>query len=95
MARPLRIEYEGAIYHVTARGNERGRIFSTKKDYEKFKEYIASAKIKFGLILHAYVLMTNHYHLFEEIIPACCEYFGVTREEIIHSRRSQSREACI
>ena len=54
------------IYHVTARGNERGKIFFTKKDYEKFKEYIAAAESKFGLILHAYVLMTNHYHLLVE-----------------------------
>ena len=60
MARPLRIEYEGAVYHVTARGNERGKIFFMKKDYEKFREYIATAESKFGLILHAYVLMTNH-----------------------------------
>jgi REP element-mobilizing transposase RayT len=39
MARPLRIEYEGALYHVTARGNERKRIYFTKTDYEKFREY--------------------------------------------------------
>jgi putative transposase len=66
MARPLRIEYEGAIYHVTARGNERAKIFFSKKDYEQFKEYIAAAINKFNLILHAYVLMTNHYHLIVE-----------------------------
>ena len=69
MSRPLRIEYEGAIYHVTARGNERGRIFFTKKDYEKFREYIAAAEGKFSFILHAYVLMTNHYHLIIEPAP--------------------------
>lgn len=66
MARPLRVEYEGAVYHVTARGNERGKIFFSKRDYEKFKEYIAAAKEKYGFILHAYVLMTNHYHLIIE-----------------------------
>ncbi len=66
MARPLRVEYEGAVYHVTARGNERGQIFFSKRDYEKFKEYMAAAKEKYGLILHAYVLMTNHYHLLIE-----------------------------
>jgi putative transposase len=66
MARPLRIEYEGAVYHVTARGNERGKIFFSKRDYEKFKEYIAAAKERYGFILHAYVLMTNHYHLIIE-----------------------------
>ncbi|MGA2226730.1 MAG: transposase [Syntrophobacteraceae bacterium] len=63
MARPLRIEYEGAVYHVTARGNVRAKIFFSKADYRKFKDYIAAAKDKFGLVLHAYVLMTNHYHL--------------------------------
>lgn len=66
MARPLRIEFEGAFYHVTARGNERRKIFFSKKDYEKFKEYIAEAKEKYGFILHSYVLMTNHYHLLIE-----------------------------
>lgn len=66
MARPLRIEYEGAVYHVTARGNERAKIFFSKRDHERFKEYIAAAKNKFDLILHAYVLMTNHYHLIVE-----------------------------
>ena len=66
MARPLRIEYEGAVYHVTARGNERAKIFFSKADYRKFKDYIAAAKEKFDLILHAYVLMTNHYHLIVE-----------------------------
>ena len=71
MARPLRIEYEGAIYHVTARGNERGKIFFTKKDYEKFREWIEAAEVKFGLILHAYVLMTNHYHLIVETPQKC------------------------
>lgn len=66
MARPLRIEYEGALYHVTARGNERGKIFFTRKDFLKFKEYISDAQSKFGFLLHAYVLMTNHYHLIIE-----------------------------
>ena len=44
MARPLRIEYEGAVYHVTARGDERGKIFFSKADYRKFKDYIARLK---------------------------------------------------
>lgn len=66
MARPLRIEFEGAVYHVTARGNERRKIFFSKRDYEKFKEYIAEAQGKYRFILHCYVLMTNHYHLLIE-----------------------------
>lgn len=66
MARPLRIEYEGAFYHVTARGNERRDIYFGKTDYEKFKAYLKEAQEKYGYILHCYVLMTNHYHLLIE-----------------------------
>lgn len=66
MARPLRIEYEGAFYHVTARGNERRNIYFNKTDYEKFKAYLKEAQEKYGYILHCYVLMTNHYHLLME-----------------------------
>ena len=66
MARALRIEYEGAVYHVTSRGNERKKIFFTKRDYEKFKEYIDECKKKFNFVLHCYVLMLNHYHMLIE-----------------------------
>ncbi len=66
MARSLRIEFEGAFYHVTARGNEQKAIFFTKRDYEKFREYLTEAQEKYGYILHCYVFMTNHYHLLIE-----------------------------
>lgn len=66
MARPLRVEYEGAFYHVTSRGNEKKEIFSNTDDYEKFKSYLWEAREKFGFKLHAYVLMINHFHLLIE-----------------------------
>jgi len=66
MARPIRIEYKGAFYHVTARGNERKRIFFNKTDYLKFKEYVIKAQDKFNISLHCYMLMTNHYHFILE-----------------------------
>lgn len=66
VARPLRIEYEGAVYHVTGRGNEQRKIFFTRRDYEKFKEYLAEALEKYRFFLHGYVLMTNHYHMIIE-----------------------------
>lgn len=66
MARPLRIEFEGAFYHITARGNDRREIYKSRSDYEKFKEYVKGAQEKYSFILHAYVLMTNHYHLIIE-----------------------------
>lgn len=66
MARPLRIEYEGAFYHITARGNERRKIYYSKADYKKFKSYLKEAQQKYGYLIHCYVLMTNHYHLLIE-----------------------------
>ena len=66
MARPLRIEYEGAFYHVTSRGNERKKIYYAKADYEKFKSYLKEAQEKYGYLLHCYVFMPNHYHLLIE-----------------------------
>jgi len=66
MARPLRIEYDGACYHVTARGNEGKRIYRNKSDYRQFKWYMTEAKEKFNCLYHAYVLMPTHYHLLIE-----------------------------
>ncbi len=63
MARPWRIQYEGAIYHVMSRGVGRGKIFLTNDDYSKFLEYVASAREKFNLDIFAFVLMGNHYHI--------------------------------
>lgn len=66
MARQLRIEYEGALYHVIARGNEQKKIYSTDKDKERFLGYIQRAHERFGVKIHAYCLMSNHYHLLIE-----------------------------
>ncbi len=66
MARPLRIQHEGAFYHVTSRGNERKRIFFSKADYDRFKTYLEEAREKYAYRLHCYVLMPNHYHLLIE-----------------------------
>ena len=66
MARPLRIEFAGAWYHVTARGNERRAIFRSDVDRKRFVELLAECCRRFALRLHAYVLMANHYHLIVE-----------------------------
>ncbi len=50
MARPLRIEYDGAFYHVTARGNEWRDIYFSREDYEKFKSYLKEAQEKYSYI---------------------------------------------
>ena len=48
MARPLRIEYKGAFYHVASRGNDQRKIYSAKTDYEKFESYLRDAQDKYG-----------------------------------------------
>jgi REP element-mobilizing transposase RayT len=63
MARPLRIEFEDALYHVTSRGNERRDIFRTDQDRETFLRFLGIAVRRFGWSLTAWVLMTNHFHL--------------------------------
>jgi REP-associated tyrosine transposase len=70
MSRPLRIEYEGACYHVTSRGNERRNIYKTDEDRIKFLEYLESACKKYEAIIIAYCLMTNHYHLLIKTMKA-------------------------
>ena len=66
MARPLRIEFPGAFYHITSRGNERKEIFRSRADREKFLSYLESAIDRYGVTVHVYCLMTNHYHLLLE-----------------------------
>ena len=66
MPRPLRIEYEGAFYHVTARGNEKGTIFLAEGDFARFLKLLERLHERYGILLHAYVLMTTHYHLLIE-----------------------------
>ena len=66
MARPLRIEFEGAVYHVTSRGNERKDIFFDKEDREKFFEYLELTKTRYKVVIYGYCLMDNHYHLLVE-----------------------------
>ena len=63
MARPLRIEYEGACYHVMNRGNQRARVFHSKKHYTLFFEKLACCCEQFDVGVHSYCCMPNHFHL--------------------------------
>lgn len=66
MARPLRIEFADAVYHVTSRGNGRQKIFLNEQDNRKFLELFGKTVERFNWICHAYCLMVNHYHLMIE-----------------------------
>ncbi len=66
MSRPLRIEIEGAFYHITARGNEKRPIFLVERDFTRFLGRLEGIHERYGVLIHSYVLMTNHYHLLLE-----------------------------
>ena len=68
MARPLRIEYPGALYHVTTRGNAGGRIFRSDKDREYFLDLLGFIIERFHWLCHGWCLMDNHYHLILETL---------------------------
>ncbi len=63
MARPLRIQYPGALYHVTNRGNERKAIFKDDDDRREFLKILSQSIDTYGVIIHAFVLMNNHWHI--------------------------------
>ncbi|HXV79694.1 MAG TPA: transposase [Candidatus Binatia bacterium] len=66
MARPLRLEFAGAVYHLTSRGNARQKIFFNDGDRELFLDTLAHITFRYGWLCHAYCLMENHYHLLIE-----------------------------
>jgi len=63
MPRQPRIQFEGAVYHVMARGNRRGPIFVDDEDHEMFLRTLGEACEKAEFQVYAWVLMGNHYHL--------------------------------
>ena len=66
MARPLRVQREGAIWHITSRGVEKRPIYLDDNDCATFLEFLGETVVEARWRLHAYVLMTNHYHLLLE-----------------------------
>jgi len=66
MARPLRLEFKGAVYHLTSRGNARQKVYFSDTDRALFLETLAQVVSRYGWICHAYCLMANHYHLLIE-----------------------------
>ncbi len=96
MARPLRITYPGAFYHITSRGNEQKPVFKSKRDRVKFQEYLESASERYNAVIHVYCMMDNHYHLLLEtpsgnlpqimrhINGAYTNYFNTKRDRAGH-----------
>jgi len=60
MGRPLRIECPGTLYHVTSRGNEKKNIFRNEADRVKFLKILEDYHDRYGILMHAYVLIDKH-----------------------------------
>jgi REP element-mobilizing transposase RayT len=63
MARPLRIEFAGALYHITSRGDRREDIYHDDSDREDWLEVLREVCSRHNWGIHGYCLMSNHYHL--------------------------------
>ncbi len=70
MARPLRIQYPGAFYHVTCRGNDRESIFRDDNDRRQFLLLLLESLATYQVVLYAFVLMSNHFHLLVQTLRA-------------------------
>ena len=66
MTRPLRIEYAGAVYHITSRGNEKKAVFKDDQDRINFLNTLQHVNKRYNWLCHAYCMMDNHYHLLIE-----------------------------
>ena len=84
MARPLRINVEDGLYHVTARGIERKVIFHGVRYYEHFLELLEEMTVRYAVLVHAFVLMRKHYHLIVQtpILYSARKRSGCTLKEI-------------
>jgi putative transposase len=94
MARPIRLDYPDAFYHVLSRGNEKREIFRDDRDYLKFLDTLATMVERFKLEIHAYVLMKNHYHLLirtkEANLSRAIQWLGVSYSVWFNRRHQRS-----
>jgi putative transposase len=94
MGRAWRIEYEGALYHVLSRGNERREIFFSDDDRRLFMATLGDMAERFEIDLYAYVLMENHYHLLFRTrranLSRAMQWFGVTYTNRFNAKNGRS-----
>ncbi len=93
MTRPLRIQYPGAFYHITNRGNERKSVFRDDADRSQFLKILAQSKDNYQAVIHGFVLMTNHYHLLVETplgnLAEFMRYFNITYTSHFNRRHNR------
>lgn len=93
MARPLRIQYPGAVYHVTCRGNARRNIFLKDDDRQGFLQILSKSLDIYSILLHGYVLMENHFHLLVETplgnLSEFMRHFNITYTSYFNRRHQR------
>uniref|UniRef100_A0A832EJZ6 Transposase IS200-like domain-containing protein n=1 Tax=Desulfacinum infernum TaxID=35837 RepID=A0A832EJZ6_9BACT len=93
MARPWRIDFEGAYYHILSRGNERREIFYDDTDRGSFLDVLGEMSERFNVEIFAFVLMPNHYHLLLRTLEAnlsrAMQWFGVTYTRRFNNRHDR------
>ena len=94
MTRPLRLEFPGAIYHLTNRGNARQDIFADDDDRERFLTILADSVRRFNWICHAYCLMGNHYHLLMETLDPNVSR-GMRQLNGMYTQAFNRRHSCV
>ncbi len=94
MARPLRIQYPGALYHVTNRGNDRKRIFKDDADRRMFLQILFQSIDTYSISLHSFVLMKNHWHFLVETplgnLSDFMRHFNITYTSHYNRRHNRS-----
>lgn len=90
MARPLRIEFAGALYHITSRGDRQEDIYHDDTDRNTFLELMAEVSERFNWVVHAYCLMSNHYHLLVET-PDANLSSGMRQLNGVYTQRANRR----
>ncbi|MBI4625162.1 MAG: transposase, partial [Verrucomicrobia bacterium] len=95
MARKLRLEFPGACYHVINRGNFGADVFKTERAQEAFEQCLFEACAKSGWVLHAFVILRNHYHLALETpegnLATGMQWLQTTFANRFNRRRGKSR----
>jgi len=94
MTRQLRIEFEGAYYHVLSRGNNQSNIFNSNEDRQDFLYILSDMSERFEVEIYAYVLMDNHYHLLLRTmrpnLSKCMQWLGTRYTRRFNLRNLQN-----
>ncbi|PCK04692.1 MAG: hypothetical protein COA42_18985 [Alteromonadaceae bacterium] len=94
MLRPIRIEFSGALYHVTSRGNARADIYLSEQDRSDWLGVLGDVCRRYNWVCHAYCLMGNHYHLLVET-PESNLSLGMRHLNGVYTQKFNRKHGCV